>query len=695
MQTMLASLLSFLFLLLSFSSSLVRCQVVVSPHFPSISPFLSSTPLPAHATDWLTFSWWLPLQSVEWLVAEYEAVSDPSSPRYLDFHTAEFITAKVNPSQADVVAPVMAFLTQGGIPSHNISQVNAQLLVTAQVHLLESLFGVTFQLYRHTNQSTVTALNGGLLRTSQSITIPASVAPHLVLLKGLNDLPAKFFQREARRARSLSSRSSPSPAINSSHHSFSPTSTTSQLTCSYSNVDFATPNFIAQQSGYLPATATVPAKQVKLAVIGGFYGAGDSASGRSRYEYYSPADLNAYAHNLAYSITTPSINPFFGNQDASGYSSLDSSEPTYEASLDIQQAFSYCPQCSIGLFPVSQAIAHADTSDSTFYLNLENAYNAILALNATAQPHIVSLSYGLGESYYTTAEINAVEGILLQLATAGVTNLVSSGDDGANSDASSCSSSTLAVEYPSSSRYVLSVGATEYFGGVTQGNHGCVFSSIGDVTGSNNLMCGTCPSGGTTGYSSCQTGTAGPQRAVKAYSSTDYDFTGFTSGGGFSKVLSQPSAQTAAVAAYFSTGCTSANSCSLPSTGYTSTNRAVPDVSFYGSNTAVGYELAFDFLIGTSVSAPAFAGVLANLVQYYQNATNTTTGLGDVKGMLYAAQAATVSANGRLQAFTDVSSGDNICPAANSAYTSCQYSGCTGYTAAPGWVSLYMHLSRT
>ena len=647
-------LLPLLLTLLCHSGHEVLGQVVVSPFMPAISPFLDFPPLPALSSSLLTFSWWMPFQGMEWLDREYEAVTDPSSPRYLDFHTSEFIAAQVNPSQTEVAAPVLAFLTAGAIPSSNITQVNAELRVTTQVAVLEALFNVTFQQYWATNATTNGSSQGDfLLRTNQSILIPASVSPFLALLQGLNDLPVQSYQRLP--AKPFLSRSPPQTSrpssSSSSPHSFSPLSTSpvlngSMLACSDINRFFATPNFIGQQCGYQPASLTVPAFQVRLAVLGGFL-FNDDASHISLFEYYSPADLSDYAFDLAYAITNATINPFFGNQDASGYSVSDNGIPTYEASLDIQQAFAFCPQCSIGLYPATA---------------LASAFNGILAMNSSVQPHIVSASYAGSENGFNSQAIALIEGILKQLATAGVTSVVSSGDSGANNQANTCSLSTVVATYPGTSRYVLTVGATEYFNGVTAQNDACVFSSTGDMSGSDNYLCGQCNGLSASYYNYCQTRTAGSQRAVKSYYTQDFLVSGFSSGGGFSQVIGQPSAQTRAVAQYLATCGTSVSSCSLPpSSVFNASNRAIPDVSFYGSSTPVGYELAFSFFVGTSVSAPAFAGVLANLLQYYQSATQSTSGLGDVKGLLYGAQQATANSPPPLQAFSDVTVGDNLC----------------------------------
>ena len=653
-------------------------------HHPATSPYLAHPPLPVHSHAVTSFSWWLPFQNQDWLQAEYDAVHDPTSPRYLDFQPSEAIAAKVAPSQSETVAPVLAFLTGGNIPSQNISQVHGQLRVNAQVHVLEALFGVTFQLYRLSGLSNM----DGLLRTNQSITIPAEVAPHLALLTGLNELPARLIRDQPRRARrpSPSTLQSPPPlsssAVNSSSsHSFTPMSTSTPLLCAASLIDFAPSQFIAQQCGYYPATATAPANPVKLAIIGGFQDM-DNDKGQTLYEFYSPQDLVTYASELSYSITAPSINPLFGSQDADGYATADGGVASFEVSLDIDMAFSFCPQCSIGLIPVPQADAN------NFFLAVADVYNAIAAMDSASQPHIVSLSFGYAEIYLNLAYTEYIEGILQQLTTAGVTLVVASGDNGANTDLITvCSADTLAVPYPATSAYVTSVGSTEYYNGVTAANHDSLFNSAD----STNQFCAPCPPGGVgVGLpNNCQVRTAGPQRAVKAFKTgSDLDVTGFESGGGFSMNLAQPTAQAAAVAAYLNVFCTPANGCTLPPTGdFNPNNRAVPDVSFYGSRSPVGVDNYLYFFTGTSVSAPAFAGLLANLVQYYQTAKGTTMGLGDVKGLLYGAQAATAAGPGPLQAFNDVQIGDNTCPSPNSDMTACSQTGCLGYGTAPGWVS--------
>jgi len=186
------------------------------------------------------------------------------------------------------------------------------------------------------------------------------------------------------------------------------------------------------------------------------------------------------------------------------------------------------------------------------------------------------------------------------------------------------------AEYPTSSPYVTSVGATQF---VWRNNNITSEIAASIVTGAK-----------------------------------------ITTGGGFSTFQAQPSYQAAAVATYLKSGV------GLPPTySFNPSMRAYPDVTFNGHNYMIYASTDKDDLDkcpcsplpvdGTSCSSPAFAGLLSLINDQLLN--NGKTQLGFVNPLLYK------MAQEHPQSYNDVSSGNNNC---NRSYC-CKY----GWTATGGW----------
>ena len=100
---------------------------------------------------------------------------------------------------------------------------------------------------------------------------------------------------------------------------------------------------------------------------------------------------------------------------------------------------------------------------------------------------------------------------------------------------------------------------------------------------------------------------------------------------------------------------------------------AIPDVAMYGSGFPIVVGGALQFLAGTSLSAPLFAGVIALLNQQTLAARGATIGF--AAPLMYSIAAKTPAA------FTDITSGDNLCP---EGAATCPRA-CQGYSAVAGW----------
>ena len=271
----------------------------------------------------------------------------------------------------------------------------------------------------------------------------------------------------------------------------------------------------------------------------------------------------------------------------------------------------------------------------------------------------------------------------------GTTLLASSGDDGAQGINNAgtnprCNYSTNpvdpsgppgpSVEFPAASPYVTAVGGTEL-------NAPCsAFPS--QLSTSQSPICSSMSTTKMTQY-----GVKKSSRVVNlnclnpslatSESAVSIGGSGYTSGGGFSRFWTRSnwaSWQDSVVNSYLSRGGATPSAALFNRSG-----RAVPDVAMYGGAFPVIIGGSFGLAAGTSLSSPLFAAVISILNQQTLQAKGAT--IGYANPLLYAMAADTP------RAFTDITSGNNVCPAAlrdQPASVSCP-STCQGYAATAGW----------
>jgi subtilase family serine protease len=290
-----------------------------------------------------------------------------------------------------------------------------------------------------------------------------------------------------------------------------------------------------------------------------------------------------------------------------------SSDAILEASLDVQQSGGMAPGATIAIYDIP------DLSDDSILA----AYQTIVDDNSA---DIVSSSFGLGEPYYTAAYNGGVDftyllqiyhDIFRQASAQGITFVASSGDNGGY-DAESVDQTKYvpSVDHPASDPNVTGVGGTNLVTTYIQG------SLASRYVRENAYFDPLDPAQG-----------ALPNEI-------------FGSGGGKSIIFSKPDYQ------------------NLVDTG--SDTRAVPDISLEmggcpvgalapcgpdrSSVVAIANGLAYG-VIGTSVSAPEFAGLLALEEEYLG------TRLGNVNYEIYLQSAAQIS--GIYKSFHQGIPGDN------------------------------------
>ena len=278
-------------------------------------------------------------------------------------------------------------------------------------------------------------------------------------------------------------------------------------------------------------------------------------------------------------------------------------------------------------------------------------------LVATDYPSIVSLSYGLPELYqcddfspsdcygvdYRTY-IHLVDKQFMKIGLIGVSIITATQDRGVYAPDPPAGvrvrddTARFTPEYPGSSSFVTSVGATEYINPEFD---------LPNAPPACNSSEWSCISGGSD------------------EESVSYGISRFLSSGGFSDVDPRPAYQDSAVLNYFSSGVKLPNS-----TLYNQSGRGSPDVSAIGMNGYVVSAGSPTLVSGASMSTPIVAAIMAIVQAEYQAITGST--LGFLNPMLYKAQEAGTGW------FKDIVLGDNC------ATTKCQNEQ-DGFSAAKGW----------
>ena len=265
---------------------------------------------------------------------------------------------------------------------------------------------------------------------------------------------------------------------------------------------------------------------------------------------------------------------------------------------------------------------------------------AVDFFNTANVPDVLSMSWGWSESdqcsitqcnNLTSHEyVDRVNVEYAKLGLRGVTIVVASGDAGAPGRTNElCANNLVNAVFPGGSPYVTSVGATFVQPNVTRTWDTFLCKKYG-----------------------CNAGTS--------QYPTNYNDTGWTTGGGFSNYSPRAKWQDQEVQTYL-------QECPyFPPLG-NKTGRGYPDVSAVGHNCPVisnGYLSGVD---GTSCSAPIFAAIVALLNDHQQN--HKRPKLGFANPLLYSMS----------DTFTDIVQGNNHCT---------EYQCCSlnyGYEATTGW----------
>ncbi|HEY3331724.1 MAG TPA: S53 family peptidase [Capsulimonadaceae bacterium] len=482
----------------------------------------------------------LPLRNTVELETLIKQLYDPADPLYGHYLSPAEFTDRFGPTQADYDA-VKAYAVAHGFTVSGEHANRTILDVRAPVSTVEASLGVNLLQYQ--------AASGRLYhRTDSEPAVPIDVAGRIRGIVGLDTAPqmrphgrvaAGWDSLDTLAPRAATGGSGPGGA-------FSP----SDIATAYS----------------IPHTSTTGSGQI-LAVF--------------ELDGYNASDIAAYESYFglpAVPIENVLIDGATGTIQSSGGGA--------EVTLDLE--------LMLGIAPGAAKIICYQTKNSA--QGVLDGYNQIATEN---RARVISTSWGLAETEWTSSFLNAEYAIFQQMAAQGQTLVAAAGDAGAydNYDSASPSSATLSVDDPASQPYVVGVGGTQL-----------VTASAGGA------------------YSSETTWNGGSAAEGAG-------------GGGVSVVWSIPSWQKSVVTA---------------ASGASSTMRNVPDVAINGDpNTpyAIYYNGAWHGYGGTSAGSPIWSAFLA--IANQQRLTAGLANLGHASPWLYSVGAsATYSTD-----FHDISDG--------------------------------------
>jgi len=370
---------------------------------------------------------------------------------------------------------------------------------------------------------------------------------------------------------------------------------------------------VISKSSVLGPTGTIVPNFVTPALLSKVYridsNIGNSLVSQGVYEtlnqWFSPSDLTVFENFMG--IANQKVAVTIGGHSSDTACQVQGSDNCAEGNLDVQYM--------IGVSQVTPTTYYYST-DTQFMLDWLLSVAAM-----TSPPLVLSVSWGEPESDITASYLTSVNNEAIILSTMGVTLIVASGDDGANTR-TACG---YAPDFPSGSAYFTAVGATN---GPQAGR--------AEVTCQSDLNGGVITSGG---------GISNLYRATST-----------------SATSSIPYWQNSQVTNYFSTVSPK------PAAGYQTAGRGYPDVSLLGNAYITYIAGSQQSLSGTSASAPVFAGMVS-LVNAARKAAGKSS-LGWLNPALYAFSSKFI--------LNDITSGNNKCNANNLCCSQ-------GFTAAPGW----------
>ena len=614
-----------------------------------------SSSLCAAATP-VTFAISLAQQNLDVLQSLFWNVTNPAHPQYQQYQSPTTLWALIGPSTT-VVSAIARWLVNGGVAQANVHFYGDVLEVYTTCGVVNTLFNTSMYVFLHpqTQQTTVSQVGPSF--------IPTKFASYVHMVIGIQTFPVPnahnyVYSKETTQVDDWAEEGGSAGKERDGGGPRTPTHVMSLRSFQSmfkeeggegEGADFDEGSAVRPHAnhtfetmaGGAPNSAVVIPSSIQAAYNlpdRTLWGAADIAKAPATSvgvieflntgpQSYNPTDLKNFGMFAGYvgATVTPAVDFVVATKHVVGVNKKH--KPGLEGTVDIQAVSGINPSAAtwFWLMPASTWIY---SWAYQFYSQIEAGlpYPQVVSISYTSSDEYFNCGvpgsqdcevYGInpadtGDSYSYESRTNT---LFQMIGLSGVTILVSSGDDGANgiygspivantsSQQCAYTAQTLQFipEWPTTSPYVTSVGATNFknrqFGNPTYSNGA---TSKAPFCGNPAL------SGGTTPFNfHCYIGNIHEQAV-----SLQYD--GFTSGGGFSTIYSQPQYQAAAVSKWLSSAPhMPAYPAGTTSYLFNKNARAFPDVSAYGgAEWLVLFKSQVRYVAGTSLSAPVFAGVV-------------------------------------------------------------------------------------
>lgn len=339
------------------------------------------------------------------------AQSNPASPLYRQYLTADQFKERFSPSASDV-DEVLAYLTGHGMSILSVSDNFTLIHVEASVAQIEAAFKVEMNKYSTLSGS---GKSVDYLGNANNPSIPSNLEDTVQAIIGLNT----YVEFESRIARAKGPASG--PVSNAIPRGLSPQDVARVYDFPNANNDKATAPLTGKGRTIAIATAHI----------------------------YDQKDIDAFWKQFGIVRTGKLV-----NVHVAGVSTTVNDETT----LDLESASSQAPGADIMMY----------MSVDPKFVNFTLTFNKIVTDD---KADVMSISWGLCEDFTGSRQMKAEHNIFKQAAAQGIAIFAASGDDGAYDcpmepeldDDGKPKTPPLAVDYPSSDPYVTAVGGTTLF----------------------------------------------------------------------------------------------------------------------------------------------------------------------------------------------------------------------------------------
>ncbi|KAE8354948.1 peptidase S8/S53 domain-containing protein [Aspergillus coremiiformis] len=505
-------------------------------------------------------------------------VSDPSSPNYARFYSADEVAAKFAPS-AETVREVQNWLAEGGIAANRVAQTENRgwLVFRASSQEIESLFNTTYHQYHNlaTGQKTIAC---------EQYHVSESIQKHIDYVHPGINLGASTATitgiKQKRSRRSLPRQAAPAEGTQGLNVTGCDRAITPDCIRALYKIPIARapahPNnslgIFEQGDVYAQEDLDLFFKTYAKNIPPGTHPIPAMINGaKAPISQESAGPESNLDFELAYPIVYPQTTTLYQTDDVNW--AANSSAGLFNTFLDAIDG-SYCKYCSNG------QCGNDPFLDPIYPDHSPDGYDGQLMCGVFKPTNVISVSYGKQENDLPVNYQRRQCQEYLKLGLQGVSILFASGDAGvAGPFGNSClgNGTVFSPAFPNSCPYVTNVGATTVLPG----------HSVTDPEGTPN----------------------------------DYGlFSTYSSGGGFSNIYPIPDYQADAVATYFKDHNPPypyyEGGDNLGKNGglYNRLGRGYPDVAANGENIAVYRWGTAGLSAGTSASTPIFAAIINRII---------------------------------------------------------------------------------